>query len=241
MKKFKKANELLWVLGTVLVALGVSICSKANLGVSMIAAPAFILSEALIKYLPFFSVGVTEYLLQGVILITLCVIIRKFNWRFLLAFLVAVIYGYTLNFFIWILGGISINTVLMRWVLLLIGDIITATGVACFFRTYLPLQVYELFVAELSSHLKIDITRMKFIFDMSLLGVSIALAFSLFGDVKDFNWATIYSTSFHSIGLGTLFTTAINSTLIKYSGKLIDLFFGQEPLFKNLEKILKRN
>ena len=240
MGKFKKANELFWVLGTIFIALGVTICSKADLGVSMIAAPAFIVAEKLSLLAPFFSVGVTEYLLQGVILIVLCAIIKKFNWRFLLAFLVAVIYGYTLNLFIWLLGDLNVNTVIMRWVLLLIGDIITATGVACFFRTYMPLQVYELFVAEVSSHFKIDITKIKFAFDMSLLIVSIALAFLLFGDAKEFNWCYIYSTSFHSIGLGTLFTTVINSTLIKFSGKALDSIFGQEPRFPKLEKVLKR-
>jgi hypothetical protein len=35
----QKSSELLWLLGIVLVALGVAVCSKADLGVSMIAAP----------------------------------------------------------------------------------------------------------------------------------------------------------------------------------------------------------
>ena len=39
MKKIQKSAELLWVFGIVFVALRVAICSKANLGVSMIAAP----------------------------------------------------------------------------------------------------------------------------------------------------------------------------------------------------------
>lgn len=241
MGKFKKSNELLWVFGIIFVALGVSICSKANLGVSMIAAPAFIVAEALLTLSPFFSVGVTEYLLQGVILILLCIIIKKFNWRFLLAFLVAVIYGYTLNLFIWLLEGFTVNTVLSRWILLIIGDCITAFGVACFFRTYMPLQVYELFVAELATHLKIDITKIKFAFDMTLLLISISLAFLLFGDAAAFNWREIYFTSFHSIGLGTLLTTAINSPLIKLSGSILDRLFGNEAFIPSLEKLLKRN
>jgi len=41
MKKFEKSAELLWLFGIIFVALGVAICSKADLGVSMIAAPAF--------------------------------------------------------------------------------------------------------------------------------------------------------------------------------------------------------
>ena len=35
----QKSSELLWLLGIVLAALGVAVCSKADLGISMIAAP----------------------------------------------------------------------------------------------------------------------------------------------------------------------------------------------------------
>ena len=66
----------------------------------------------------------------------------------MLAFVVAVIYGYTLDLFLFALSGISFDTMWLRWVMLIIGDVFTGFGVACFFRTYLPLQVYELFVAD---------------------------------------------------------------------------------------------
>ena len=53
MKRFEKASELLWVFGIIFVALGVVLCDKAGLGVSMVAAPAFIVSERI----PFISLG----------------------------------------------------------------------------------------------------------------------------------------------------------------------------------------
>jgi len=42
----KKASELNWILGVFIVALGVAIANKANLGVSMVAAPPFIIYDA---------------------------------------------------------------------------------------------------------------------------------------------------------------------------------------------------
>lgn len=240
MIKIKKSSELLWVLGIVLVAFGVAICSKANLGVSMIAAPAFVIYEAIAGIWGGFSVGMTEYIIQGCILILLCVIIGRFNWRYLLAFAVAVLYGYTLNLFMLILGGISFDAAWLRWVMLIVGDIITALGVACFFRTYMPLQVYELFVSELSARFGFNINRTKWAFDISMLIISILLAFLLFGDADTFNWSTIGYSCFHNIGLGTLVTTAINSPLITLSGKLIDRIFEASARFPRLEKALKR-
>ncbi len=241
MKKISKSSELLWLLGNIFVALGVSICSKANLGVSMIAAPAFVITDALKSLWNGFSVGMTEYIFQGILLIVLCLIIRRFNWRYLLAFAVAVIYGYTLNFFLFLLGGVSFDMVALRWVMLIVGDICTAFGVACFFRTFMPLQVYELFVAEISSRFKININKVKWLFDLSLLIVSITLAFLLFDDAKTFDFSTIGHTAFHSIGLGTLVTTAINSPIIALMSKLIDKTFDPTPAFPKLEKLLRRN
>ena len=240
MKKFQKGSELLWLLGILFVALGVAICSKADLGVSMIAAPAFVVQEAIVRWSSVLTVGVTEYIIQGLMLIILCVVVGRFNWRYLLAFAVAVGYGYVLDFFLWLIGGITLTGVWMRWVMLLIGDMVTAFGVACFFRTYMPLQVYELFVAELADRFRIPIAKVKFCFDNTLLVLSIVLALVLFGDVATFDWSTIGYASFHSIGLGTIVTTIINSPLIAMMGKLIDRFFGQDAAFPQMEHLLKR-
>ena len=217
MKKIKKSAELLWLFGIVFVAIGVA------------------LYDALNPISSFFSVGANEYIFQGILLIFLCLIIRKFNYKYLFAFAVAVIYGYTLNLFLWIFSGIEINAVWLRWVTLIFGDIVTAFGVACFFRTYMPLQVYELFVAQTSKSFKISINKAKWAFDISLLVISIVLALVLFGDIGDFDFSSIFSTSYHSIGLGTIVTTIINSPIIATMGRLIDKFFDPEPLFPKMK------
>lgn len=241
MIKIKKANELLWAFGIIFVALGVAICNKSNLGVSMIAAPAFIISEFLSSFSQFFSVGVTEYIMQGVILVVLCCVIRKFDWRFLLTFVVAVIYGYTLDLFLWLLEGFVLETVTSRWICLIIGDMITAFGVACFFRTYMPLQVYELFVSQISKKFKFKLTKVKSLFDISLLFISITFALTLFDDTKEFAWIKIGYISFHNLGLGTIVTTVINAPLIAFAGKFIDKNFDNTPRFKKIEMFLKSN
>ena len=171
-----------------------------------------------------------------------CNLLRKHrlrNERAVLA--VAVVYGYTLNLFLFILGGVSFDAVWLRWVMLIVGDVFTAFGVACFFRTYMPLQVYELFVAELASRFKFNIHKVKWAFDMSLLVISIVLAFFLFGDAGTFDWSTIGYSSFHSIGLGTLVTTAINSPIIAFMSKFIGKIFDPIPAFPRLEKVLRRD
>ena len=50
MRKINKTSELNWLLGVIFVALGVAICSKANLGVSMIAAPHSLCKKPFFRY-----------------------------------------------------------------------------------------------------------------------------------------------------------------------------------------------
>ncbi len=240
-KKIPKANELMWVLGVIFVALGVSICSKADLGVSMIAAPAFIINDALSSLWEGFSVGMIEYLVQGIMLIILCVVVQRANWKYLLAFLVAIIYGYVLDLWLLIFKDVYFEEIYMQWIMLIVGDAITALGVACFFRTYLPLQVYELCVAEVADKYKFNIPKVKWAFDGLCLVLSIVLAFSLSNDASEFDWSTIYKASFHHLGLGTIITTLINAPIIAGCGWVLDKCFTYEPLLPIVEKYVGRN
>ena len=240
MKKIGKSAEFLWIFGIVFVAFGVALCSKANLGVSMVAAPTFVIHEAIAPLWEGFSVGVTEYLVQGLVLLLLCLAVRRLNWRYLLAFAVAVIYGYTLNLFLFLLEGVPTDAIPIRFLMLIVGDVFTALGVACFFHTYLPLQVHELFVAEFSSRYHLPINKVKWVYDLLLLAVSLILAFTLFGDVGTFDFSKILTEGYHSVGIGTLITTLINSPLIAAWGKGIDRLFDPTPRFPKLEHLLAR-
>ena len=230
----------MWALGLLLVALGVAVCGKSDLGVSMIAAPAFIVSEFLSRFSGFFSVGTTEYLLQALLILIMCLTVRRFDWRYLTAFLTAVIYGYIFDLFLYLLRNVSFETAAARWVMLLIGDVLVAAGVACFFHTYLPLQAHELFVAETSRRFSLNIRKVKWIFDLSFLALSVFLALVLFRDAGEFDWAEIGYRSYHSIGPGTIVTTVINAPVIALAGKAVERFFDASAAFPRLEKIMKR-
>jgi uncharacterized membrane protein YczE len=234
----KKAGELNWLLGVFLVALGVAICNRANLGISMIAAPAFIIADAIHPLWNGFTVGMAEYLVQGLIVILACLMCWRFDWRYLLSFLTAVIYGYVVDMWMLIIGTEPFEELWLRWVMLIVGDIVTCTGVAFFFRTYLPVEAYELFVNEVSRVRKFNLHKVKWIFDFSCLAVSVILAFSIFGDATTFDWATIYTHSFHHIGLGTIVTTVISAPLINVISLVVRKLFGEDPLIKPIHKIL---
>lgn len=227
-----------WLLGALLVSLGVAICNRANLGVSMIAALAFIIHDALLQVTSALSIGVIEYLVQGFIILLTCLIVKRFNWRYLLSFLTAVIYGYFIDMWMLIIGTEPFDALWMRWIMLIVGDVVIAVGVAFFFRTYLPVEAYELCVHEIVRVHKFDFAKTKWVFDFCCLGVSIILALSIFGDVKTFDWSTIYANSFHHIGLGTIVTAIISAPIIKLASKLLVFLVGTDALIKPVYKLL---
>jgi uncharacterized membrane protein YczE len=237
----KKSSELNWILGLLFVALGTAICEKANLGISMIAAPAFIIHEAISKVTGVLAVGHIEYMVQFVILLLTCAICKRFDWRYIFSFLTAVIYGLLLNMWMAIFGKVVFDQLWLRWIMFFVGNTSVCIGVALFFRTYMPHEAYELIVTEITKTYKFKPTNVKWIYDISSLVISLILALSLFGDVKTFEWGKIYEQSFHFIGLGTIIAAFISAPIINLFGKLFEKVFGTEPLIKPLHKFLEES
>ena len=226
MKKIGKMNELAWVLGIVLCALGVSLCTKANFGLSMIAAPAYILHVKISQFLPWYSQGVSEYVWQFFWLILTCLIVRRFKFRYLLSFGTGILFGLALDGWLFLFGGgATYESLVIRILAFAIGLPITAFAIALFFRTSLPLEIYELTVAEVSNRYNLPVNRVKFVYDAMMLAISVTLAcFLMHG--------------FVGIGIGTVLSTLLNATLIAAFGKLLDRFFTFEPRFpKLIEKL----
>ena len=198
-------------------ALGVALCANAGFGVSMIEAPVYVTYLKLSQISTWFTYGKCEYILQAIGLMLMCLIIRQFKWQYLLSFAAAVIFGFILDGWRLLVGNAVYSILSLRIVSWIAGTLITTFAVACFFRTELPLQIWELIVKEISDVFHKDITRVKWIYDFTSLAVGIILMFIFF---QGFNW--------QAIGIGTIITTLINAPLIGLFGKLIDRIYPKK-------------
>lgn len=239
-KKPQRFGEANWLFGMIFVSLGVAICSKADLGVSMIAAPPFILQEAISPYWSGLTVGTMEYFFQGFLLLVLCLTVQRVRIKYLFSFAVAFLYGLLLDLWLMFLGRDPFGAVWLRWIMLIVGDCVTALGVACFFRTYLPLQVYELFVSEVADRYRFPVAKTKLVYDLASLAVSVILAFCIHLDAASFDWSKIYSTAYHYIGAGTVVTSLINAPIIAFFGKILASLTGDDPLFPKAKSFFKK-
>jgi len=195
--------ELAFVLGIVILALGTALMEKADFGMSMVVAPAYLLHLKLSQTFSWFSFGMAEYCLQAFLLVLLAMILRRFKVTYLCSFLTAVFYGFVLDFLMYIVSFLQGASIPWRVGYYVVGLLFCAIGVALLFNTYLAPEAYELLVKEVSATFHSDIAKTKTIYDCTSCFVAIIMSFAFFG-----LW------HFEGVKLGTVLCALINGFII---------------------------
>ena len=219
MKKLGKMGELSWLLANIFCALGVSLCTKAGFGLSMMAAPPYIIHLAVSKIFPFYTQGVSEYVVQGIVFIIICIVVKRVRLRFFLSIITSVIFGTLIDGWLFLLGGGGrYDDILVRIVAFIFGEIFIALSIALYFRTYLPIQIAETLVTETSRVYGFDINKVKLINDASYFTLAVTLSLLL-------------TEGFQGVGIGTVIITLVNAPLIRLFGGLLDKTMVFDPIF----------
>ncbi|MDO4484565.1 MAG: DUF6198 family protein [Clostridia bacterium] len=205
-------TELAWFLGLVILALGTAMMEKAAFGMSMVVAPAYLLHLKISKFIPAYTFGMSEYMLQAVLLLALVAITRKVKKGYFFSFVTAMIYGFLLD--TWMKAPMFSfqATMFSRVCCYILGMGVCAVGVAFLFRTYISPEAYELFVKELAQKLHLPAGKMKMIYDCTSCVIAIALSFAFFGKLVGVHW-------------GTIVCALVNGWLIEDAGKWMDKHF----------------
>lgn len=86
-------EEPVYLAALVMLSLAVAMTAAADFGVSMIVAPAYILS---LKF-PFLTFGRAEYIIQALLFAVFCILMRRVKPVYLFSFVTCVIYGFVLD------------------------------------------------------------------------------------------------------------------------------------------------
>lgn len=229
LKKIKIYSELVYVIAQFGLTLAVAIMAAADFGVSMIVAPAYILSQ---KF-TFFTFGQWDYIIQGVLFIAFCLAMKRFKFTYFVSFITCVIYGTILDMWRAVIpvlnpavtapGSMDLP---LRMVMFVVGELLTAVTVMLFFKTYIYPQVCDLFVKGIVEKYGLDQTRCKRVFDMCCLVLSLVLTLILFKGFVGIKW-------------GTVIITLVNGALIGFFAKVYDKFFETVPLFPRIAQKFK--
>lgn len=213
MKKKYFPTELAYLIGITILAFGAAFMARADFGMSMVVAPAYLLHLKVSQFLPFFSFGMAEYTLQAVLLVVLAIVMRRFKWSYLFSLGTAVFYGFLLDIFMKIVANFPEETA-WRVVWYIVGLLLCTAGVSLLFHTYISPEAYELFVKEVSAKIPMDISKFKTIYDCTSCLVAILLSFLFFG------WG-----HFEGVKLGTILCALVNGWMIGRFTKIFEAVF----------------
>lgn len=216
MKKRVFYTEFAYLFGILALAFGVTFMERANFGMSMVVAPAYVLHRyiSLLPGMGWFTFGVAEYTLQLALVIALMIIMRKFKVSYLFSFVTAVWYGYLLDLIMWLIPPLAEDALGLRIVFFIAGELFCTLGVSLVFHTYIPPEAYELFVSELAKKTGKPTGTIKWIYDICSCIVAVALSFIFFG----------FGT-FVGVNWGTALCAVINGFIIGWMCKVEDRYF----------------
>lgn len=174
-------TEIAYLIGIVLLALGTALMERADYGMSMVVAPAYILYLKISQTWSFFTFGMAEYVIQALLLVLLCIVVRKAKFSYLFSFVTTVFYGIMLDGFMLIMPEVGMSQTVIRVVFFLAGFLVCAMGVSLLFHTYIAPEAYELFVKEVSDRYNLNINKVKTVYDCTSCLVGILASFIVFG------------------------------------------------------------
>lgn len=214
MKKKLFYSEIAYILGIIILAFGTALSEKADFGMSMVVAPAYLVHLKLSEIVPWFSFGMAEYCLQAILLVILSIAMKRFKKMYLFSFVTAVYYGIVLDLLLVLVGMIPFGGIVGRVILFVAGVLACSLGVAMLFNTYIAPEAYELVVKEVSSKFKKDISKTKIVYDCCSCAIAIVMSFIFFG-----------FGHFEGVKYGTVICALVNGILIGWFSKLLNRIF----------------
>ena len=207
-------SELAYLIGIIVLAFGSAFMEKADFGMSMVVAPAYLLHLKISEYLPFYSFGMSEYVLQIFVLIALALVMGKFKKGYLFSFVTAVFYGNVLDLSMKLLNHLPLYGLAGRFLYYFIGIGCCAVGISLLFHTYIAPEAYDLFVKEIAARTGKDINKVKTIYDICSCTVGVIMSFLFYG-----------FGHFVGVKAGTIFCALVNGWLISLCSKFFESRF----------------
>ena len=183
--------ELTYALGILVLAFGTALMEKADFGMSMVVAPAYLIHLKVSQVLPFFSFGMSEYVFQAVLLILLACVMGRLRRSYLLSFATAFLYGLVLDVLMGLVAPLPCAGMACRFGFYLAGMAACSTGVALLLHTYFPPEAYELVVKEVSQKYGTGIGKTKTVYDCCSCAFGIVLSLCFFGTFVGVKWGTV--------------------------------------------------
>lgn len=213
-------TELAYLIGIITLAFGTALMERADFGMSMVVAPAYLIYLKASNYLNWFTFGMAEYCLQAFLIIVLAIILRRLKRKYLFSFVTAFIYGNVLDVIMKVMEPVSTNGIMPRVGFYVAGLVVCAIGVSLLFHTYISPEAYEVFVKEISSEFGFNINKTKTIYDCCSCFIAVIMSFVFMG-----------FPHFEGVKAGTILCAIINGWVIGQCSRLLERHFEFKDAF----------
>jgi uncharacterized membrane protein YczE len=201
-------GEILLCIAVILNSFGVVLMLHSNGGISAISSVPYAFSEVF----PILSLGTWNYIFQGLLVLSLMVLRKKFVLEYLLSFLVGFVFGKLLDVHEAWVSKLLPQTLPLCILYFLISYFILCFGVALCNRCKLPIAPTDLFPREVSQIKHIAYSKVKIPFDVLCLATTAALTFFFLGEIR-------------GLGIGTVVAAFTMGKTIGIIGKWMDRHF----------------
>ena len=209
------ARWLVGTLGLVLIALGVALSLKSNLGTAPPSCPPAVLN---LKWTAI-SFGTFTWMMHLLFIAAQMAMRRKvLDVHYLVQLAAAFVFGYLCDACIWLLHGVEISSYLMKIVLILVAVLLTAVGIRLEVIGKTWILAGDQVVDTFSDVTGIKFSNAKIGEDVLLVALSAAFAWICFGSPFGHGEEIV-------IREGTLILAALTGLCMKLTDPLVDKVF----------------
>lgn len=207
------SGETALLIAILINSFGVVLMIYSGSGISAISSVPFAFSEIL----PQLSLGTWTYIFQGILIISLMILRKKFVPQYLFSFAVGFVFGELLDIHeLWI--HVLPYTIWLRIVYFCIGYLLISIGIALSNRCCLPIIPTDLFPRELAQITGIKYSRIKISFDIICLTITAGMTWLFLGHIE-------------GLGIGTVLAAFTMGKAIGIIGNWMDRQFRFSLLF----------
>ena len=179
-------GELALLAAVMINSFGVVLMIYSGAGISAISSVPYAFSEVL----PQLTLGTWTYIFQGLLVLSLMLLRRRFVPQYLLSFVVGFVFGELLDVHeLWI--GILPETLPLRIVYFVISYLLISFGIAISNRCKMPIIPTDLFPRELDSITGAGYPKIKIAFDVICLAVTALMTCVFLGHLEGLGIGTI--------------------------------------------------
>ena len=179
-------GELALAVAVCINSLGVVLMLHSGSGISAVTSVPYAFS----KVLPALSLGTWTYLFQGLLVLTLMLLRRRFVPAYLFSFVVGFCFGELVDIHTLWVDRLP-QTIPLRIVYFCVSYLIICFGIALSNRCKLPITPTDLFPRELEDILRIPYSRIKIGFDVSCLAVTAVMGLCFLGHIDGLGIGTV--------------------------------------------------